>query len=503
MRLPILNQDLEKIKNNYKNILKKDENNPSTNNSLGVLLAREGNFEQALEHFKKALKYKPDYLECYYNLALLLTRVNKLDDAIKCYYKVLKLNPNHIQTYNNLGNLFINIKNYEEAYKHYKKAITLNPNYFQSYYNIANLFQEQRNYYDAEKNYKKAIQLNPDFSDAYNNLGVLYDDMLKIDKALENFDNVLKLKPNNAEAIYNKSLLFLLKGDLNKGFEFYEYRWKKKKFTSIKKDFSKRLWLGKEDLSNKTILIHSEQGFGDTIQFCRYLKFFSKFNTKVIFEVHKYLYPLMKQSLEVEQLVIQGEKLPEFDFHCPLMSLPLAFNTTIDSIPSFKYYLQTDKDKSKYWKDKLKSIKKIKVGIVWSGSSTNKRDTSRSIPLEEFIKYLPKNYEYISLQKEIKNEEKKLIENKFHIHFFGNELDDYSDTAALCDCLDFIISVDTSVAHLAGALGKKTFLLLSYRPDWRWFLNRDDTPWYPSVTLIRSDSYKNNKTALQKLKSLL
>jgi hypothetical protein len=275
-------------------------------------------------------------------------------------------------------------------------------------------------------------------------------------------------------------------------------RWKTKELKMKSRNFSKPLWLGEESLTGKTILLHSEQGFGDTIQFCRYAKMVRNLGAKVILEVPLPLVDLLRCLDGVDELIPKDSELSDFDFHCPLLSLPLAFKTDLSSIPNTPHYLYSNQDKRKYWLNKLGASSKKRIGIVWSGSLGHSNDRNRSLLLKDIIEYLPINFEYISLQKEIREVDQAILSSS-SIRHFGPELHDFSDTAAICDLIDLVISVDTSVAHLAAALGKPTWILLPFTPDWRWHLDREDSPWYPSVRLFRQSSNQQWSPVIQRV----
>ena len=272
--------------------------------------------------------------------------------------------------------------------------------------------------------------------------------------------------------------------DFENGWELYEWRWKRENFTSRKRNFSQPLWLGVESLANKTILLHAEQGLGDTIQFCRYIPLVKKLGARVLLEVPKPLMELLEDFEGVDELLEAGKKLPEFDYQCPLLSLPLSFKTELNAIPSPTPYLQSNAEKIMVWSQRLGAKSKHRIGLVWSGSTIHKNDSNRSLALADLINYLPQNFEYVSLQKEVRERDNEVLANSA-IKNYSQQLIDFTDTAALCDLMDLVISVDTSVAHLAAALGKPTWILLPFISDWRWMLDREDSPWYESVKLYR------------------
>ncbi len=303
---------------------------------------------------------------------------------------------------------------------------------------------------------------------------------------------------------WNKSLLLLLQGDFENGLPLYENRWGSEKVSQIagKRFFDKPTWLGVEALQGKTILLYGEQGLGDFIHFCRYAKLVADFGAKVVLEAPESLAGLVENLEGVSQVVVKGEELPPFDYQCPLLSLPLAFQTNLDTIPNQRRYINLDNYPNKIieWKARLGSKLKLKVGLVWSGNPDHKNDHNRSLLLQDMIPFLPNGFEFISLQKEVRALDKLTLDSNSHILSFAGHLNDFIDTAALIDNLDLVISVDTSVAHLSGALGKKTIILLPSMPDWRWLLDREDSPWYPSVKLYRQSTVNDWNSVLERVR---
>ena len=295
-----------------------------------------------------------------------------------------------------------------------------------------------------------------------------------------------------------------MRGDFENGLSLYESRWTSEKVSKTigKSLFDKPVWHGKESLQHKKILLYGEQGLGDFIQFCRYVKLVADLGAKVILEVPQPLTGLMQGLDGISQLVIKGEELPFFDYQCPLLSLPLAFKTNLDTIPNKSGYINLYNHTNKIieWNARLGPKLKPRVGLVWSGNPHHKNDHNRSLLLRDILPFLPNQFEYISLQKEIREIDKLTLDSNSHILNFAGHLNDFLDTSALIDNLDLVISVDTSVAHLSGAFGKKTLLLLPYVPDWRWLLDRDDSPWYPSIKLYRQTFIGDWNSVLERVK---
>ena len=330
-------------------------------------------------------------------------------------------------------------------------------------------------------------------------------ELKRFDEAIAHYDKALSLKPDYHESSWNKSLSLLLQGDYENGLPLYESRWESMKVSEIagKRFFAEPAWLEAESLQDKTILLYGEQGLGDSIQFCRYVKLVADLGANVILEVPEALIGLMKDLDGISQLVIKGEELPFFDYQCPLLSLPLAFKTNLDTIPNPSRYINLDNHPNKImeWKERLGSKLKLRVGLVWSGNPHHKNDHNRSILLSDILPFLSNQCEYVSLQKEVREVDKLTLNSNPHILNFAGYLNDFLDTAALINCLDLVISVDTSVAHLAAAMEKKTWVLLPYVPDWRWLLDREDSPWYPSMKLYRQTSIGNWNSILDRVKS--
>jgi hypothetical protein len=268
----------------------------------------------------------------------------------------------------------------------------------------------------------------------------------------------------------------------------YEWRWKVESPASQPRQFQEPLWLGDVSLAGQTILLHAEQGLGDTLQFCRYAPLVKSLGAHVLFEAPQILHPVLGGLEGIDQLFKKGDPLPGFDLQCPLLSLPLAFKTTIVTIPSSGAYLKSEPELVKTWAIRLGERRVPRVGLVWSGNPGHGNDRNRSVSLAALLAQLPAGLDYVSLQKEIRDADRATLDAFGNVRFFGPELRDFADTAALSDLMDIVISVDTSVAHLCGALGKPTWMLLPFCPDWRWLLERNDSPWYDSMTLYRQPS---------------
>jgi hypothetical protein len=321
--------------------------------------------------------------------------------------------------------------------------------------------------------------------------------------ALDCFARALSLNPNFALARWNRALFNLRRGNFRDGWPEYEARWEVETLNTFKdkREISQPLWLGTPSLEGATILLHAEQGLGDTLQFCRYVKPLADLGARVILEVQAPLVGLLAGLPGVSQIVARGESLPDFDYHCPLMSLPLAFETDLASIPGRHRYLTPDPTRVAEWAARLGPKTKPRVGLVWSGNPRHKNDHNRSIGFAAIAQLVSDDCEFISLQKEVREADRPALEAEPRVLQFGAELGDFTDTAALCELLDVVITVDTSVAHLAGALGKDVRILLGGMVDWRWLDDRLDSPWYPTARLYRQQAGEGWDPVLERVKS--
>ena len=515
-----------------KSSLIKDPKQFWAHNALGVGLLNTKKFQEAIFSFNKALILKPDYIDAYFNLGKTQRALRQYKDAIVSYSKCIDLDKGYASAYNNIGTIYLEdlkeyeksvanfqqfvtlvpdsslglynlgtalkeLNRYDDALQNLDRAIQLKPDYAEAYHNQGVTFGELKRYDDALVSYDRAIQLKPDYAEAYSNQGVTYNELRRYDDALVSYDRAIQLKPDYAEAYWNKSLLKILLGEYEEGWSLYEWRWKASQQKDFMRNFKQPLWLGEESIKDKKILIHTEQGLGDVIQFCRYIPMIEALAPKqIIFEVPKSLVSILSTINSKFSVVEQGVPIPEFDIHCAIMSLPHAFKTTVDRIPASIPYLYADVNKTKLWNKKLGIKTKPRIGLVWSGSTIHKNDHNRSLLLRQLEPLLKLPFEFHCLQNEIRPIDLEALNEYEIIQQHQDELVDFSDTAALIESLDFVISVDTSVAHLAGALGKTVFILLPFASDYRWMADKADSPWYPTATLFRQPSPFDWDTAL-------
>jgi tetratricopeptide (TPR) repeat protein len=499
-----LNLYLESI-NAYNEAVKLAPNYHEAWSNKSVPLNKLRRFLEASEACDKALSLKPDYAEAWSNKGVTLNELKRFDEAIAHYDKALSLKPDYVEAWSNKGVTLNELKRFDEAIAHYDKALSLKPDYAEAWSNKGVTLNELKRFDEAITHYDKALSLKPDYAEAWSNKGVTLNELKRFDEAITHYDKALSLKPDYHQASWNKGLSLLLQGDFENGLPLYESRWYPEKISAIagKHLFEKPTWLGVESLKGKTILLYIEQGLGDFIQFCRYAKLVADLGAKVILEVPQPLAGLMKDLEGVSQLIVEGNELPFFDYQCPLLSLPLALKTNLSNIPNAIRYININvhQNKTLEWKTRLGPKLKPRVGLVWSGNPYHKNDHNRSLLLANVLPFLTSQFEYVSLQKEVREVDKLTLDSSPHILNFDSHLNDFVDTAALIENLDLVISVDTSVAHLSGALGKKIWILLPNVPDWRWLLDREDSPWYPSMKLYRQTSIGDWNSVLDRVKS--
>jgi tetratricopeptide (TPR) repeat protein len=468
---------------NYDRAIELKPDIPQIYCNRGRTLFALGRLDEAILSYDKAIALKPDYADALVHRGNALRDLKRFEEAVSCYDKVVALKPESAEAYSNRGNALKDLRRLEEALSSYDKAIALNADFAEVRSNRGNVLQDLGRPQQAVASYDEAIALKPDYAEAYNNRGLALQDGRRFEEAIASFEKAIALKPDYAEAWLNTALVHLLIGEFDVGWRAYEARKRTKAPVGIRQH-TEPLWLGESDLSGKTILVEGEQGFGDTIQFCRYLRPLDAAGARVLFAPQNSLRTLM-QSLDTKAQLVDGDDPTlRFDFYCPLMSLPLAFKTEIATIPSGRGYLGADPAKIDAWTVRLGAKGKPRIGIAWSGSTAHRNDHNRSIDLEKFRRCFDERFQLISLQRDIRDGDSNWIEKANIVHF-GDALSDFSDTAALCQLMDLVVTVDTSVAHLAGALGMPTWVLLPWMPDWRWMLDRDDSPWYPSLRLFR------------------
>lgn len=460
----------------------------------GYALLDAGRNDEALASFDAAIDVRPDYGSAYLGRGNAQLALGRADAAVASYDSAIKHSPASAEAFCNRGVALRNLGKLEAALASLNEAITLRGDYAEAFSNRGVVERDLGSLKESLSSCDEAIRLRPGYAEAYANRGNAVLDLGRIEEAVTAFDVALSLDPNLAEARWNKGIALLTAGDFERGWPLYEWRWRKRGASAVPA-FPQPLWTG-GPIRGQTILLHSEQGYGDTIQFCRFATSLARLDARVVFGVPRELIPALRGLEGVAQWVSEGDPLPPFDTHCPLLSLPAALRLTVSSVPSTPAYLRPQPERTSHWSQILGHKKAPRIGIAWSGRPTHKNDRNRSIALAKFRDALPGGAEYVSLQKDVQGEDRAALEKHSSIRHFGERLRDFGDTAALCALMDLVVCVDTSVAHLAGALGKETWVLLPSNADWRWLADRIDTPWYPSMRLYRQPNWGNWTAAL-------
>jgi tetratricopeptide (TPR) repeat protein len=442
-------------------------------------------YGEALRSYDRALVLRPDDAEALVNRGVTLHELKRSAEALNSYDRALIIEPNNVNALTNRGVALHDLGQYGEALASHQRALALQPDHAAARSNRGVTLHRLGRLDEALASYDRALALQPDYVDALVNRGVTLHALMRFDEALASYDRAVALRADHADAHFFGSLSRLLAGDFDRGWIEYEWRRKGASTGPSRRDFPRPLWLGGNEIAGKTILLHSEQGFGDTLQFCRYAPMVAARGARVILEVEEPLQSLLTGLAGAGHVIAKGDPLPEFDLQCPLLSLPLAFKTQLETIPSAVPYLRPPDQALVKWSTRVPSKRRPRIGIAWAGHAKHLRDRERSIDLRNLLPLLDIEATFISLQKEVRAADAATLKESGGIIHFGHELENFSDTAALISHLDLVISVDTAIAHLAGALGKPVWILLTHVPDWRWLLDRDDSPWYPTARLFR------------------
>jgi Flp pilus assembly protein TadD len=453
--------------------------------AIAVQHHQAGRLQAAEQIYRQILAVEPNHADAWHLLGVIAHQAGKHEVAVEYIGRAIGLNRTDAAFHNNLGGAYHALRRIPEAIVCYRRALELKPDYAEAHNNLGIVLKDQGRLDEAVACYRRALELKPDYAEAHNNLGALLNDKGKLDEAVACFRRALELKPDFAEARGSQSLMSLLTGDFERGWADYEWRWKTKQCP--RRDFSQALWDG-QPLEGRTILLHAEQGLGDCIQFVRYVPLVKQRGGAVIVECPKPLLSLLTSCAGIDRLVGRGDELPAFDVQAPLLSLPGIFQTALRDIPATIPYLFADPSLVERWRQELGGIAGSKIGMAWRGSPEHRNDRARSIPLSCFepLAGVP-GIHLVSLQKGAGAEELQEARGRFPVTDVGSRLEDFMDTAAVMVNLDLAITCDTAVAHLAGALGLSVWVAIPFAPDWRWLLDRSDSPWYPTMRLFRQD----------------
>jgi len=501
-------------------------------NHLGAALQRQKRYDEALKAIEKAIQFKPDCAVLWRHLGDVLAQLNRDNDALLSYEHALKLQPNdldavrksdalpHQQAHfdlsealdpNHAPTLHLRaiahrkLRNYQGYLADSLRAHALEPDNAESCNNVGDALQSLGREEEAIAWFDKALMLLPDNPTVLTNKACAITQLQRLEEAAAIYSHIGKIAPDYALAEWNLALLKLLTGDFAAGWAGREARWRIPSLSAHYPKFDKPMWRGDVAIVGKTILIHVEEGFGDTIQFARYAPMVAARGARVLLVVADELQQLMSGLTGVVQcLPLSANELPDFDMHCPLSSLPFIFGTTLDTIPSETTYLpQPASERIRTWEDRLGPRDRPRIGLVWSGGLSHKNDLNRSIPLRMFTHILDVHAIFVSLQKDPRPADRIILDERSDIIDPTARLSDFAETAALLSCLDLVVTVDTSVAHLAGAMGRPTWIILPFTPDYRWLLHRDDSPWYPSMRLFRQDAARDYAPVLDRIRTEL
>lgn len=463
---------------------------PLVHYNRGAVLMQLERWLEALTSYDRAIALNGAFALAHAGRAEVLQRLSRLPEALESYDRAIAIDPRDATTHNNRGVVLKEMRRFDAALASYEQAIAVRPGYADAYFNCGAVLAELRDFAGALVCYDRALSINPALVGAYLNRANALEACGSLIEAMASLRQAIALDPNLAEAHFNLALLSLKVGDLITGWALYEWRWRTQGGPVFleKRQFRQPVWRGSEDLTGRTILLYGEQGLGDSLQFSRYAELVARLGARVILEVPRPLVSLCGTLRGVTQVVAYGDPLPPFDVQCALMTLPLVFRTTLETIPAAAAYVSSDPDKLGAWQQRLGTKKVPRVGLTWSGNRATGSSRERFFALAQLVPYLSNHIEYFCLQTDITAADQQTLARSGLIRQFDGELRDFSDTAALCECMDLVLTVDTSVAHVGGALGKRTWVLLAFSADWRWFTDRQDSPWYPSLRLFRQQS---------------
>lgn len=484
--------------------LQLDPRNLEAMNTLGNTFREQGRMNEAVACFRQAIDLRPDYAEAHNNLGCALRALGRQAAAAGCFRRALTLKPDFAEAHNNLGLALRDQSRLDGAVVCHHRALALKPVFPDADNNLGIAYQEQGRFEDALDCFQRVLALSPGSPEAHNNLGLTLEELDRPDDVIACYRRAIDLKADFAEAHKNLAMALLARGDLGAGWAEYEWRWKTPDGLRYRRGFVHPQWRG-EVGDGRILLIHAEQGYGDSLQFCRYVPLAAARGWRIVLEVPEPLLRLLSGLPGVERLVAQGADLPPFDVHCPMLSLPLALGTTLATIPAGGPYLRADDDEAARWERLLADEPHPRVGLVWAGRQRSQLphaaalDRRRSLAPDRLVPLLEvTGPRFFSLQKD-----GPAVPAGFPVIDVMAEMRDFADTAALIVNLDLVISVDTAVAHLAAALGKPVWLLDRFDPCWRWFRGRSDSPWYPTLHIFRQSRPGDWDDVLETLKDRL
>lgn len=507
-------------------------------NLLGALKAQSGQMGDALRLLTSAVRINPRVPDALFNLANVLHALKRDADALDCLDKALALNPNDPQTLLNRASALLSMKRpqealadldaalaraprsppalfsrgvaraelgrHAEALDDFNAALAITPGNPSAVYNRGNVLLRLNRPAQALADFDRTVAALPGHGLAWNNRGRALEMLNRHDEAVASFGKAISLDKNNADAHFNLALTLLALGNLEQGFAEYEWRWKRTGVTDRRRDYRRPLWLGDYPLARKTILLYAEQGLGDTIQFARYAPLLASAGARVILEVQPELKPLLGNLAGVASCHARGEPLPAYDVQCPLGSLPLALKTTATQVPAPIPYVVADNERVAKWRPVVEALPGPRVALAWAGHIHHANDANRSIMLATLEPLLAQaGFSFVSIQHELRDNDAEVLARHPNVAHLGGRFADMADTAAVLSLVDMVIAVDTSVVHLAAAMGRPTWVLLPFTPDWRWTLNGERSPWYPQARLFRQPAIGDWASVVASLRDAL
>jgi tetratricopeptide (TPR) repeat protein len=443
------------------------------------VLRETGRIDEALQGMERAVALRPEFVEALHGRGVALAGAGRLQAAVDSFDRAIQARPDLAVLHECRGQALGVLRRYDEAAQSFAQVLALQPGNADAHCARGTALMEGDRLEEACDEFDAALRIRPDLVWAHIQRGLALVRRNLPDPAIASFEQALRLNPAAVEASWNRTLALLLRGDWEEGWQLYA------RFADRERSFEQARWDGTAALDGKTLFVHGWHGLGDTLMFSRFVPFVANLGARVILEAEATLHGLLRRLEGVAEVVERGVVPPRFDLQCSLFSLPAALGCTLHSVPGGAGYLAADPAKASAWRKKLGGARRLRVGLVWSGNPRHHNDERRSIALERLVALLALDADFYSLQKELRDADQACLLAHPRLHHPGAQLDSFADTAALCSALDLVVSVDTSVAHLAGALGRPVWVLLPFSPDWRWLLERDDSPWYDKARLYR------------------
>ena len=522
----------------YARALKAAPRNFDALNLLGSLKAQSGQMGEALRLLSAAVKVNPLVAETLVNLANVLHALKRDADALDCLDKALAIDPNDLHTLQNRASALLSLKKPQDALVDldavlareprnlpalvnraiakaelarpadalvdFDAALKMAPFDARVLYNRGNALVQLHRPAEAIADFDRAIAALPTHRLTWNNRGNALQTLNRHDEATASFARAIEQNQEYADAHFNLALSLLTLGKLEQGFTEYEWRWKRTGVTDLRRNYRRQLWLGEYPLARKTILLHAEQGLGDTIQFARYTSVLARAGARVVLEVQPELKVLLGHLPGVASCHARGETLPGYDVHCPLGSLPLALKTTAANIPAEIPYVQADAEHIAKWRPAIEALPGKRVALAWAGQIHHANDSNRSIKLAALEPlFASDGISFVSIQRELRENDQAALARHGNVTHLGDQLTDMADTAAVASLVDLVIAVDTSVVHLAGAMGRPVWVMLPFAPDWRWTLTGEHSPWYPQARLFRQPAIEDWPSVVAALRDAL